>query len=109
VPIIKLVYTHYTGGLMSLTPFEIRLELLKMAKEMLDQEFHAKYSHEMQRFHFEAEDARLNGTQKPVIPGCPTYFDESEVIRKAKELNSFVSQTEKTRETTLNYKRYEAQ
>ena len=109
MPIIKLVYTHTTGGLMSLTPFEIRLELLKMAKEMLASEFHAKFDHEMQRYHVQSEDARVNGAQRPVMPECPVYFDESEVIRKAKELNSFVSQTDKTRETTLNYKRYEAQ
>ena len=88
---------------MSLTPFEIRLELLKMAKEMLASEFHAKLDHEMQRYHVQSEDARVNGAQRPVMPECPAYFDES------KELNSFVSQTDKTRETTLNYKRYEAQ
>lgn len=93
---------------MSLTPFEIRLELLKMAKEMLEQEFHAKKDHEMQRFHNELEDARNNGTPRPIMPSFPTFFDESEIIRKAKELNSFVSQTDKTRENKLDYKRYEA-
>jgi hypothetical protein len=53
----------------NMSPFEIRLELLKMAKEMLEQEFFVKFEHDK----------------------TTAFPSEAEVIAKAKTLNDFVS------------------
>lgn len=76
---------------MSKTPFEIRLELLKMAKEMLEQDYHTHK--DMLRQMWEIEVVRANETNapipsSPIIPPFPTAF---EVIEKARTLNAFVS------------------
>lgn len=76
---------------MSMTPFEIRLELLKMAKEMLEQDYHAHK--DMLRQMWEMEVYRANEANAPIPPSpiIPPFPTASEVIEKAKTLNAFVS------------------
>lgn len=76
---------------MSMTPFEIRLELLKMAKEMLEQDYHSQK--EMLRQVWEMEVSRANEAKQPIPkhPIIPPFPTASEVIEKAKTLNAFVS------------------
>lgn len=72
------------------TPFEIRLELLKMAKELLMDEYFQKVDAVNLKYNYEVEaciGAGLDIPDRPLVPS-PT---ESEVIAKAKALNSFVS------------------
>lgn len=79
---------------MSLTPFEIRLELLKMAKEMLVDEFHSKKDTASQDWNIKVENARHAGAQPPEHPALPPYPSESDIIAKATTLNGFVSNTQ---------------
>lgn len=84
----------------NMTPFEIRLELLKMAKDMLEQEYHGKREKLNQEWHVQVENARHSGTPAPVYPELPAFPTEAEIIKKATELNGFVSQIPTTQEKT---------
>jgi hypothetical protein len=75
----------------NLTPFEIRLELLKMAKDMLSEEYHGKREQVSNDWHTKVESAKLNGGSIPDHPGFPAYPSETEIITKAQVLNGFVS------------------
>ena len=78
---------------MSMTPYEIRLELLKMAKDMLEQDYHAKREGLQQQWHTQVDAAKIAGTQSPDFPALPPFPTEDEIVKKAEALNQFVSQT----------------
>ena len=84
----------------NMTPFEIRLELLKMAKDMLEQEYHGKREKLANEWNVLVENARHTGTATPSYPELPAFPTESEIIKKANELNGFVSQIPTTQEKT---------
>jgi hypothetical protein len=75
----------------NMTPFEIRLELLKLAKDMLEQDYFAKREVSHNNWQVSTENARLAGTSVPNQPELPPYPSEQEVILKAQSLNTFVS------------------
>jgi hypothetical protein len=75
----------------NMTPFEIRLELLKMAKDMLSEDYHGKREVISNVWHSQLEIAKINGGELPVHPGFPAYPSEADIITKAQTLNGFVS------------------
>lgn len=75
----------------NMTPFEIRLELLKMAKDMLNDEYYGKREVISNEWSTKVEVAKINGGEMPVHPGFPSYPSELEIISKAQTLNGFVS------------------
>jgi len=75
----------------NLTPFEIRLELLKMAKELLLEEYHSNKDRLTNEWHVKVESAKLNGQVIPEHPAFPVYPSENDIITKAQSLNGFVS------------------
>jgi len=75
----------------NLTPFEIRLELLKMAKDMLNDEYYGKREQVSNDWQQKVESAKLNGGTIPDHPGFPTIPSEQDIIAKASALNGFVS------------------
>ena len=75
----------------NLTPFEIRLELLKMAKELLLEDFNSSKERLINEWQVKVESAKLNGQAIPDHPDFPTYPTENEIINKAQALNGFVS------------------
>ena len=75
----------------NMTPFEIRLELLKMAKELLLEEYHSNKDRLTNEWHVKVESAKLNGHPIPEHPAFPNYPSESDIIAKAQALNGFVS------------------
>jgi hypothetical protein len=84
---------------MSTNGYEIRLELLKMAKEMMEQDWHAQ--RDMLRAQWEQEvnlvQVRAHAIDQPVesVPAQPTFRPfptEEQIIKKAKVLNEFVAQ-----------------
>ena len=77
----------------NLTPIEIRLELLKMAKEMLTEEYYGKRDQISQDWQVKVESAKIHGQAIPEHPALPPYPTENEVITKAQSLNGFVSNT----------------
>ena len=88
----------------NLTPFEIRLELLKMAKDMLNDEYYGKREVISNEWSTKVEVAKINGGEMPVHPGFPSYPSETEIIAKAQSLNGFVSniplESKSTKKTT---------
>ena len=78
---------------MSMTPYEIRLELLKMAKEMLTDDYYGKREVISNEWTTKVEESKINGTPSPQHPGFPPFPSEEEIIEKAEMLNGFVSQT----------------
>ena len=78
---------------MSMTPYEIRLELLKMAKDMLTDEYYGKREVISNEWSTKVEESKINGTPSPTHPGYPLFPSEEEIIKKAEALNGFVSQT----------------
>jgi len=75
----------------NMTPFEIRLELLKMAKDMLTEEYYGKREVVSNDWQVKVESAKINGGTVPEHPGFPAYPSETEIIAKAQTLNGFVS------------------
>jgi len=89
----------------NMTPFEIRLELLKMAKDMLVEEYYGKKEQVTQDWQVKVDNARHNGSVPPEHPVMPIYPTEADVVAKAASLNGFVSQIpqatqEKTKKST---------
>lgn len=84
----------------NMTPFELRLELLKMAKDMLVEDYFAKREQASQDWQVRVESARHAGAVPPEHPALPNYPTESDVIFKASALNGFVSQIPVVQEKT---------
>ena len=84
----------------NMTPFEIRLELLKMAKEILEQDHCGKREQVSSDWTVKVENARHAGQTPPDHPGFPPYPTESEIITKAQTLNGFVSQIQDIKTST---------
>ena len=76
---------------MSKTPYEIRLELLKMAKEMLEQDYFAKREALQNEWNVKVGIAERFNTDVPPFPTLPDVPTEQEVIIKASALNEFIS------------------
>jgi len=76
-----------------MTPYEIRLELLKMAKDMLTDDYHTKRDALQQQWLTQVDSAKIAGTQSPDFPALPAFPTEDEIVKKAEALNQFVSQT----------------
>ena len=75
----------------NMTPFEIRLELLKMAQSMLSDDYFAKREQISNDWSMQCETAKIKGETPPSHPGFPSFPSESEVVSKAQSLNGFVS------------------
>ena len=75
-----------------MTPYEIRLELLKMAKDMLTDDYYGKREVISNDWTTKVEESKINGTPSPSHPGFPAFPSEEEIIKKAEVLNGFVSQ-----------------
>ena len=75
----------------NMTPFEIRLELLRLGKDMLEQEYMSKREVAQNNWQVASENARTQGQQLPNQPEYPPFPSEQEIISKAQALNGFVS------------------
>jgi hypothetical protein len=93
---MRYFFTHTEReNIMSTNGYEIRLELLKMAKEMLEQDWHAQRDAVMTDYNTQVIFAQGSGSDQP--PASPTFRPfptEEEIIKKAKVLNEFVAQRE---------------
>lgn len=79
-----------------MTPYEVRLELVKLARDILGEEYQSKRSLIEQEWCNQVSVA-MNSmatnpeTALPTTPKFPTYFTEQDIIRKASALNEFIS------------------
>jgi hypothetical protein len=81
---------------MALTPFEIRLELLKMSETALKDDYFARCETIHNEWQRQCDNARQQGLELPVYPTKPPFYTEQQVIDRADKLNGFVSQTPQT-------------
>ena len=75
----------------NMTPFEIRLELLKMARDMLNDDYYGKREQIANQWAVDCEQSKIKGEEPPKHPGYSLFPSEQEVINKALTLNGFVS------------------
>ena len=76
----------------NMTPFEISLELLKLSKDMISEDYFARRAVSENNWQTACENARQRGEPLPPQPDLPAYPSETEIIAKAQTLNGFVSQ-----------------
>lgn len=76
-----------------MTPFEIRLELLKMARDLLVDDFKSKKQSLVENWQQQVESAKVAGTPSPDYPLLPQFPSEDEIVKKSETLNAFVSQS----------------
>jgi len=74
---------------MSKTPYEIRLELLKMANEILVTPVHQTRVALSDEYHSKLNDANRGTLPYPTMPSFPTSTD---IVSKAEELKKFIDQ-----------------
>jgi hypothetical protein len=72
---------------MSKTPYEIRLELLNLAKEILSTPVHDKRSTLSDEYHSKLNDANRGTLPYPTMPNFPSTTD---IIAEAEALKKFV-------------------
>ena len=75
----------------NMTPFEIRLELLKMARDMLYDSYNAERDRLTQDWNVKCDTAKAKGEVPPEHPALPAIPTEQDIITKAQTLNGFVS------------------
>ena len=72
---------------MSKTPYEIRLELLTLAKEILQAPVYEKRNKLSDEYHSKLTDANRESHPFPTLPDFPSSTD---IVAKAEELKKFV-------------------
>ena len=75
---------------MSKTPYEIRLELLRLAKDSLFESIYAKRDAMMQKYQAQRE-TQISGSSVPRFPTLPGFPSTEDVVKEAEKLNSFIS------------------
>ena len=75
---------------MSKNPYECRLETLKMAKEMLDQQYFLK-ENLLHRMMDQAQESRQS-VKDAYEKYMPNMYSPQDIINKATELNSYISE-----------------
>jgi len=78
---------------MSMTPYEIRLELLKMAQGLVSDEYSYGRCAAEEQWRTLVDSAKIAGTPSPDYPQLPPFPTEADIVKKAEQLNLFVSQT----------------
>ena len=74
---------------MSKTPYEIRLELLHLAKEILQTPVFQTRESKLNEYHAKLTDANRGAVVYPTLPNFPS---STEIVAKAEELKKFVDQ-----------------
>jgi len=74
---------------MSKTPYEIRLELLKLAKDSLWEPIYQTRDAKLQEYHSKLTEANRGTLPFPTLPDFPS---STEIVVKAEELKKFVDQ-----------------
>jgi hypothetical protein len=72
---------------MSKTPYEIRLELLTLAKEILQAPIYEKRSQLTNEYHSKLTDANRDSLPFPTMPDFPSTTD---IIAQAEQLKKFI-------------------
>ena len=89
----RILHQHNTQtqeNIMSKNPYEIRLETLKMAKEMADQQFNLQMDFMFRMMDQSTEEGK--SIKEAFKEYVPNMYQPDEVIKKANELYAYVSE-----------------
>ncbi len=73
------------------TPYEVRLEVLKMAQELEMQCYYSDQSNIVNRWNVEVDTARLKEDTPPQMPNMPDFPTAYSIIQKAQLLGEFIN------------------
>ena len=73
------------------TPYEIRLEILKISKDLLMEGYYQKREEERSNWEVETENAKAEKRPISILKYSNTLPTEDQIIEKAKKLNEFIS------------------
>jgi hypothetical protein len=73
-------------------PYMLRLELLKMAQQALDNEYFQKVDMIRTDWNNQVQLAHTGHGPVPTTPDLPPIYTMEQIVEKAKVLNDFVSQ-----------------
>lgn len=76
---------------MGKTPYEIRLEVLKMAQDAEMQHYYANRERLMANWEAAVETARLKSETPPEMPDLPQFPSEETIVKKAQFLGEFIN------------------
>lgn len=77
------------------TPYEIRLEVLKMAQDAATQNYYANREALMNNWQTQVETARLQNQTPPEMPQMPEFPTEEAVVKKAQFLSEYINNSGK--------------
>lgn len=80
---------------MSKTPYEIRLEVLKLAQEAEMQNYHANRDVLLNNWQVQVETARAQNQTPPAMPAMPPFPTQEAVVSKAQFLGEFINNSDK--------------
>jgi hypothetical protein len=75
---------------MNKNPFEVRLDVMKMAQEMLDKEYYAKEQKYLQKLDV-MKSLQAPDIEKFIESNAPTAYTPEDVVTRASTLYNFVS------------------
>lgn len=73
------------------TPYEVRLEVLKMAQDTEMQHFYANRENQINRWQTAVETARIRNEVPPEMPSMPEFPTEEAIVKKAQFLSEFIN------------------
>ena len=79
------------------TPWEIRLEVLAMAKDMAAEHYFANRERLINTWDRDAENARQTGSPIPAMPEIPEYPTEEVIVKKAQFLSEYIDGSKPTK------------
>lgn len=83
---------------MNKNPFEVRLDIMKMAQEMLDKEHDLKMKKYAETIDvMKSSNARSADIQNYINASAPQMYNEQDIVLKANELYNFVSTSSSVR------------
>lgn len=80
---------------MSLNPYEVRLETLRMAKDIVQENYYANRERLMQNWNVQVETARATGSTPPTCPPIPDFPTEQAIVQKAQFLSEYIDNSKK--------------
>ena len=75
---------------MSSNPYQLRFEVLAMAKDIVSEAYHSQRDNLINEYHAKLETTPEDQRSKLVYPVLPSYPSEQVILEKAKQLYTFV-------------------
>ena len=78
------------------TPYEVRLEVLKMSQDVSMQHYYANRDALIDNWQSQVETARIRNEVPPEMPALPEFPSEQAIVEKAQFLSEFINNNGKS-------------